>query len=92
MSKSLSNNLCPKCHQPIRLPEEDIVIVKMKTGLKGRLEDRMVHKVCPSQVGTSGQMVGQEYCSRCTHPATVHSPRCEYSGYGYKCDCGQFKK
>src|SRR5437899_5203288 len=44
MSASLSKNLCPKCHNPIRLPEEDVVVVKMKTGLKGRQEDRMVHK------------------------------------------------
>src|SRR5207245_384876 len=45
MSTSLSKNLCPKCHNPVRLPEEDVVVVKMKTGLKGRQEDRMVHKV-----------------------------------------------
>jgi len=92
MSTSLSKNLCPKCHNPIRIPEEDVVVVKMKTGLKGRQEDRMVHRVCPGMRGPSGQIAGQEYCSSCTHPATMHTPRCEYSGYGYKCDCKKFKK
>ena len=31
-----------------------MVVVKMKTGLKGRQEDRMVHKVCP---GIGGPLV-----------------------------------
>ena len=92
MSTSLSKNLCPKCHNPIRIPEEDVVVVKMKTGLKGRQEDRMAHRVCPGIGGSSGQIAGQEYCSSCTHPATLHTPRCEYSGYGYKCECKRFKK
>src|SRR5207245_11491013 len=90
MSTSLSRNLCPKCHNPIRIPEEDVVVVKMKTGLKGRQEDRMVHRVCAGIGGSSGQIAGQEYCSSCRHPATLHTPRCEYSVYGDKCDCKKF--
>ncbi len=87
----MSSNVCPKCQQPIILPQEEVVVVKMRTGLKGRPEDRMVHRVCPTATA-SGQPGGQEYCSKCTHPMTMHTPKCAYSGYGYSCDCKNFKK
>ena len=86
----MSMNLCPKCHKPIRIPQEEVVIVRTKVG-RNKFVDHMAHKVCPN-TQAEGQVGGQEYCSSCGHNKTLHGPKCGYASFGYKCDCKEFRK
>ena len=86
----MSSNLCPKCHKPIRIPQEEVVIVSTKAG-SNKTIDRMVHKTCPTAEPVS-QVGGQEYCTNCGHAKSLHSPKCQHSNYDYHCDCKEFRK
>src|SRR5256712_1197309 len=57
---------------------------------EGKSEDRMVHKVCPSSEPVA-QVGGQQYCTNCGHAKSIHSPRCSYSSFDYRCDCKEFR-
>ncbi len=87
----MSMNLCPKCHKPIRLPQEEVVVIRTKVG-RNRFVDHMAHKVCPTDQAVASQVGGQEYCTNCGHNRTLHNPKCGYSSFGYKCDCKEFRK
>ena len=87
----MSMNLCPKCHKPIRLPQDEVVIIRTKIA-RNKFEDHMAHKVCPTSEGVPSQVGGQEYCTNCGHNKTLHSPKCGYATFGYKCDCKEFRK
>src|SRR2546422_11598987 len=60
----MSSNICPRCGKPIRLPQEEVMIVRNKVG-RNKFEDRMVHKACPTGQPTLSQVGGQEYCTNC---------------------------
>ncbi|TMI39148.1 hypothetical protein E6H21_10330 [Candidatus Bathyarchaeota archaeon] len=87
----MSSNICPRCGKPIRLPQEEVTIVRNRVG-RNKFEDRMVHKVCPTGQPVLGQVGGQEYCTNCGHAKTIHSPKCSYSSFGYHCECKGFRK
>ena len=87
----MSMNICPKCHKPIRIPQEEVVIIRTKIG-RNKTQDHMAHKVCPTKEAVSDSVGGQEYCINCGHNKTLHTPRCGYSSFGYKCDCREFHK
>ena len=38
----MSSNICPRCGKPIRLPQEEVAIVRNRVG-RNKFEDRMVH-------------------------------------------------
>ncbi|TMI20596.1 hypothetical protein E6H31_08685 [Candidatus Bathyarchaeota archaeon] len=85
----MSSNICPRCHKTIRIPEEEVIVVRTRLG-KGKTEDRMVHKVCPSSEPVA-QVGGQQYCTTCGHAKSIHSSRCSYSSFDYRCDCKEFR-
>src|SRR2546426_4035642 len=85
----MSSNICPRCGKPIRLPQDEVTVVRQRAG-RNKFEDRMVHKVCPTGQPVLSQVGGQEYCTNCGHAKSIHSPKCSYSSFGYRCDCKRF--
>ena len=87
----MSSNICPRCGKPIRLPQEEVAIVRNRVG-RNKFEDRMVHKACPMGQPVLSQVGGQEYCTNCGHARGIHSPKCSYVSFGYHCECKGFRK
>ncbi|TMI48504.1 hypothetical protein E6H22_04565 [Candidatus Bathyarchaeota archaeon] len=87
----MSMNLCPKCHKPIRIPQDEVIVIRTKVG-RNKFVDHMAHKVCPTDQAVASQVGGQEYCTNCGHNRTLHNPNCGYSSFGYECDCKDFRK
>jgi hypothetical protein len=87
-------NSCPKCGKPIRIPQDEVEIIRTKVG-GSKTVDRMAHKVCPVDLSatsqTGGPVGGQEYCSRCGHNKTLHGPKCGYASFDYRCDCKEYR-
>src|SRR5260370_39376216 len=87
----MSGNICPRCGKPIRLPQEEVMIIRNRV-TRNKFEDRMVHKACPTGQPALSQVGGQEYCTYCGHAKGIHSPKCSYSSFGYHCECKGFRK
>ncbi|HZY95408.1 MAG TPA: hypothetical protein VFE98_11245 [Candidatus Bathyarchaeia archaeon] len=91
----MSYNLCPKCRKPIRIPQEEVIVIR-KHLRKGKTEDHLAHKICPiadpvGGTGTVGHVGGQLYCRNCGHPQQLHGPKCEHKSYGSHCECEHFQ-
>src|SRR6266571_3981434 len=76
----MSSNICPRCGKPIRLPQDEVTVVRQRAG-RNKFEDRMVHKVCPTGQPVLSQVGGQEYCTNCGHAKSIHYPKCSYSKF-----------